>query len=489
MVKAWCLAARVALWDSDGGLPVSWIARFDEMEGMLARLQRPDIALELAEVAIASLEMSEPQSPRLQRWLARGNALIESALASDLVPAFGAARELLFRHAWWLLDIHRGQALIEHFGPLARTERIGLGNRILWLMDESYYHLHQVDLVRSAESALLARALAEQNGLHLGHVLVEGVLLLGHLLRGDVAGAELAHQRLWQIHGGRSPRIMLALRHYLSGTMALLQGAENARKAHESAARAVELVDGVGLLLLRVRARTLLAIAANRAGMGEPTLEAVVELCRSAAYAPGEFACRLERVATMLAQGPSDAALGELASVLALGKSLGMLALLEFDSGTLSRLCSAALEHHIEPDYVREIIQRRRVPSTRAAPPGAQHWPWRIVILINPKAAEPRHVVMAVTVNGEKLAFSPNARAQVALLGGLALAGEEGSSAGELSALIWPGCGEKEAKGRFDTTLSRLRVRLGCPEAVVCGQGRYRIDAGQVRVVRDAGRG
>ncbi|MBK8019220.1 MAG: hypothetical protein IPK20_22815 [Betaproteobacteria bacterium] len=128
----------------------------------------------------------------------------------------------------------------------------------------------------------------------------------------------------------------------------------------------------------------------------------------------------------------------------------------------MGELCSAAMEFSIQPDYVRELVRRRKLQSPAVDAP----WPWPVQIFTLGR--------FLVLIDGEPLRFGHRPQYRLLeLLKAIISAGEPGASATDLAARLWEGLDGDAAHAALTVALHRLRKLLGGEESV-------RLDAGRV---------
>jgi DNA-binding SARP family transcriptional activator len=156
-----------------------------------------------------------------------------------------------------------------------------------------------------------------------------------------------------------------------------------------------------------------------------------------------------------------------LESAFRLGRRVGYLNHYTWWPPMMSRLCAAALEAGIEPDYVRRLVAARELAPPEGAAPDAWPWPLRI------------HALGAFRVlrDGEPLRFATKAQKKpLELMKALVALGGEGVDSSRLAAILWPDAGGDAAKVSFDSTLYRLRKLIGLEAALVLNEGKLSLD-------------
>jgi|GEM_PF-3507188 len=131
----------------------------------------------------------------------------------------------------------------------------------------------------------------------------------------------------------------------------------------------------------------------------------------------------------------------------------------------MGQLCALALEHDIEPEYARHLVERRRLP---APDPDVPRWPWPLEV----RALGGFEIRLGGTPlpPGRKLPERP-----LAILKYLIAHGGE-ADRGRLLDALWPDSEGDAAHSAFSTNISRLRRLLGIAEAIRVSSGTVTLD-------------
>ncbi len=196
--------------------------------------------------------------------------------------------------------------------------------------------------------------------------------------------------------------------------------------------------------------------------------QAVTEACSSPPPNPDvRFQRMLLEAYVSLCQGRREDGLTRLRQALATGREAGLLdCVLCQAPELLARLCAEALESGIEGEYVHRLI--RRLDLEPPSPTWAR-WPYpvRIHTLGRP----------GVVVHGQALHFAGKAQKRpLEMLYCLVASGGRGVPVHRLMNALWDGVEDHDARGAFDTCLSRLRRLLGVPETLVLADGRLSLN-------------
>jgi ATP/maltotriose-dependent transcriptional regulator MalT/DNA-binding SARP family transcriptional activator len=364
-------------------------------------------------------------------------------------------------------------------GELARSERVA--ERILphldhpdvrpitrawcrvWLAQLAIHRARMEDY-----DALLdaARAIAQAHGLGFFEQVIEIMRAWGMLARGRLPEAG----RLLAEIGARldaSRKLDLALLHYLRSWHASLAG--DPVEAEREGRMAAQVSLGTGSINSTLTCHTGLALALDLAGNRAAALGVLERIKALVPDVHGGMirfhASVWEAYLRMRADDPGYRA--PLEEAFRLGRHEGYLNNYTWWPPMMSRLCAAALELGIEPDYVRRMITARELPPPEGAAPDTWPWPPRVHAL----------GIFRVLRDGEPLRFATKAQKKpLELLKALVALGGDGVDASRLAAILWPDASGDAAKVSFDSTLYRLRKLLGLDAALVLNEGKLSLD-------------
>jgi DNA-binding SARP family transcriptional activator len=135
-------------------------------------------------------------------------------------------------------------------------------------------------------------------------------------------------------------------------------------------------------------------------------------------------------------------------------------------------MCAHALEHGVEVEFVRHVIQLHAFAPPPEAGPA---WPWPVRVLAL-GAFELSRAGSAVAFHG-KIQKKP-----LELLKALVAAGPHPIDKARLCDLLWPDAEPDAAAAALDMAVSRLRRMLGLPATIRIEDGRIGLDAAQAWV-------
>jgi len=163
-----------------------------------------------------------------------------------------------------------------------------------------------------------------------------------------------------------------------------------------------------------------------------------------------------------------------LRQALEVGKPRNYLSHLLWTPESLSHLCSIALESRIESEFVKRLIQERRL-AIDAHQSATFDWPWTIRV----HTLGPFRVIR----NGQPIAFSGKAqRRPFDLLKAIIAHGGHEVPQERITAALWPRIDGDSAHRSFTTTLHRLRKLLGEERAITLSEGKVALDGRHIWV-------
>jgi ATP/maltotriose-dependent transcriptional regulator MalT/DNA-binding SARP family transcriptional activator len=267
----------------------------------------------------------------------------------------------------------------------------------------------------------------------------------------------------------RGMRYSLASYHFYASWQASQQG--DLPRALRSAELAYEFAAALGYLFAKSAASLAIARANWQAGHRE---RAQAAMLRSRALANQErcllvlYSCDLVE-ADALWDDDRGAALGALRRGLALGRERGYFNAFCVGSSAMSRLSERAMDHGIEPDFVRTLIARRKLrPVTVTASASGWHWSYRL------RALGPFDLERGDDANGGDRRL-PSGMPLRLLQAALALGGR-GVPEARLIDALWPDAEGDGGRRVFDTTLHRLRRSLGDDGLIRLTDGKLHLD-------------
>ncbi len=348
------------------------------------------------------------------------------------------------------------------------------------LVDEAF-HLF-VQALYQCEAPARALALRQRRlsagpaplpGTELKLLLLDAQMALGS---GDATAGRVALQRAEPLLDPRAPR-PAGWWHLLQSRLDLLQGHHHQALIH---ARLALRLASQSQLPERWMGVTVMQEGQVQMAQGA-YLKAVPFFERAGAAASGSqarFCWCLAHLARSLhhAQGADPdsqaTALAELARGLALARELGWHQFLRATPAVAAAVCALALEHAIEPAFVREAITQRGLVSVR---PDLAEWPWPVRVRTLGR--------FQIELDGTPLTFGGRAaRKPLELLQFTIAAGGLDVSAATVMFALWRDLEGDKARSAFNVALHRLRKLLARDDAIVLELGHLSLNPQSVWV-------
>jgi ATP/maltotriose-dependent transcriptional regulator MalT/DNA-binding SARP family transcriptional activator len=409
---------------------------------------------------LIALLMRNPEDETVGRCARRLDELIDGE--KDLNVRVMAA-SALFNYINWKTPGEQAAALVARIEPILAEPEVTPLMQVWWRTHLSFWHYINGRYGESTKVMTDARAIAERYGLEAYLFEIDHADASSLINKGDHAAAkallETMERRL-----SPTRRMQWPYFHYLRSMLEQRLGHHAA--AADDAERAVALARETGLPSLQVpHFLARLAHARAAAGDRDGAMRAADEAIALAS--PFERRIFEERrevlvIEAELDTGETQRASERLAKLLGACRARGELLFLKNRPDLAARLANHALEHGIEPEFVRKLIEHNAL----VAPPDVgSAWPFRLRI----RSLGGFELVR----DGEPVRFTGKAQQRpldlLKLL--VALGGSDVDSA-QLMAALWPDADGAAAKTSFDSALFRLRKLIDVDNALVLAAGK-----------------
>jgi ATP/maltotriose-dependent transcriptional regulator MalT/DNA-binding SARP family transcriptional activator len=442
-----------------------WLGELDTLLAESSGFPTPEIAARVTISAFSALMWRQPSHPALPRW---EQGVLEVARASpDPIVRATLGHHLLLYYSYWLGDHAKAGLLVGVLAPVLTQVHDQPLAEISWDAILSARHWMLADNAAALATVEHGLARADESGVHVMDFLLCAQGAWAALTSEDLP---LARTYLARMQASHLPAQILHAAHFhmIAHVEAWKRGAD--AEAAEHAAAGLALVEqanvpfglatlgqamGRGCMLrgdFAAAARHLDRAAAVAEGFGS------TDLPRAAWYARAEMALRTGDTALLLEA---------VRQYFTLSARRHYMTLIWISPAVTARLCAVALEHDIEPDYVRRFIRHHRLPPPASAL-GLDTWPWPVKI----------HVLggFQVEKDGAPLALGPKSQKKpLDLLKVLIALGGANVKESQLTEILWPDADGDAAHSNFTTTLSRLRKLIG-EEAIVVQESRVSLD-------------
>ncbi len=390
-------------------------------------------------------------------------------------------RFLLDSSSGWLSDDQRVQAaklLIEHCCTFSRFEQgvnVVVATRSL-IDDETGSALQRgrwlsvaaslyagVDADKAAHYLNEARLLAEQ--FEASHLLFElGVVSANYLMKAqDLSGAATELVRLQQLATKAAPAHRAQYAKLMTRLLLLRGQVVEGLQWAEEAIRIAAAAGYYGAHLRAFEMELVYALAANE------RLADAADLISRMEFEPREARSAVESCVRFLLQGDIQL----LRKGLRDAAQINFINLLDRARGPLTRVCSAALESEIEPDFVRQVI---RLKQLRPPPLTGPQWPWLVRVRtlggfrldIQGKRYQPPHKAQDKPLELLKLLVTCQALGRASV------------DKNWIVERLWADSAPENARKSLDMAVSRLRRLLGEESAIVAYEGRLQLSTDSV---------
>jgi DNA-binding SARP family transcriptional activator len=353
--------------------------------------------------------------------------------------------------------------LVAHMAPVLERPEVTPLMQVWWRTHLSFWHYLNGRYGEATKVTAEARAIAERYGLEAHLFEIDHGETSALISKGDYVAAK-SHIDEMERRLAPSRRMDWAYFHYLRSM--LEQRVGHLAAATRDAESAVALANETGLPPLQMphfHARLAHArlAAGDRAG-GLAALDQAIALSPDDERSTFEHTRELVQIGFDIESGNVDAAAQRLSAVLAGYRTRAQTVFLRNRPDLASRLLEFALEHGIEPDCARTLIEKNAL----AAPPDAgPAWPFRLRVRVLGG--------FELIRDGQPLRFSGKAQQRpLDLLKLLVALGGSDVDSQLLTTSLWPDADGAAAKTSFDTTLFRLRKLVDVDNALVLAAGK-----------------
>lgn len=442
-----------------------WLPEFDRLlgEGRAAPLDR-ESELRARAAQLITLLFRRPDERVLMASAHQLDALIDGE--PDTNVRLMAASAVLNTYNW-IAAVDAANALVARIEPAIAGEEASPLMQVWWRTHLSLWHQLAGRYARAARVIEDARAIAERHGLETPLFEIDN-LQAGALLDQDEIDKACALVATMEARLTPAHRLQWAYLHALRSRLALRQ--RRWGPAAQEAERAVALGSETGLPTLQMP-HFLLGLAQARAAIGDRPGSARAMREAIAIVGPADRAQFVRQREWMQIDDDIDAgrtarAARRLASAFAAEREREPGVWLHGQPDLAARLADFALEHRIDPEFVRLLIARNGLTP----PPGAgPAWPFRLHVRVLGRFELAR--------DGQPVQFAGKVQQRpLDVLKYVVAAGGEQVDSQPLIDALWPDAEGDAAKASFDAALFRLRKLLGVDHAIRLMGGKLSLD-------------
>lgn len=442
-------------WDDFRPLD-SWM---DALEELLIHTQTFPSINEEALVILSmfgALLFRKPHRTTISHWETQAQQLL---LRSDLDISLRIdLGNVLSHYQFWQGDLAAASHTVDILTQLVETEGAAPLPQIFSAMNRAILDWHRADFDRCLVTIDQGLAASAEMGVHIMDDRLLAQSVYASLARDDATTAERFLNRMKPtLRYGR--RLSTSHYHFLKGNYHFVAGDLEMARHHTRIAMATnkevgapypEALAGVTLAQIYFEmgeestAFELLAQAGNFArAMGSRTLELLTEL--STAW----FSLR----------GDESAALTHLRNGLSLQRRMGFINFPGWCNRIMKPLLFMALQHEIEPEFVRLLILRHNLHTNTPAH-ADDKWPWPVKIYTLGR--------FCLLIGDKPLQFATKAQQKpLELLKVIISFGGREIGKNKLIDHLWPDTDGDKAMRALDTTLHRLRKLVGLDQIII----------------------
>ena len=451
-----------------------WIAFLDDMIAGTLAFPSTGVEARVATAMFAAITLRCPSHPSAAHWAERALELARRH-PDPFTKAITAI--IWFHYQLQTGDLARVTTVVDEMRSVMRspglspTALVNASMVVAWYEAAAALPSYRDTVARTLELAHTTGALQslrETGWRSSRHTVLCGGLM-GALSDGDLVTAAAWLQELDRDvdHLGLMFRFW---RHWLIVWEALIRG--DVARAGTYQAEMLRLALEEGRPLDEAVAHMLSALVLHAKGAESEAcshLDRGLEIGRAMRSAYVEFMARLIQAKLCLDCGQEIAGLQALRIAMAVGRERGYVSSHVWIPAIMAGLCARALEAGIEPDYVRSLVQKRRlVPEP--PPVDVEGWPWPIEILTLGR--------FEVRLDGQPVRFARKVqRKPLALLKALIAFGGRGVREELVMDALWPEGEGDAARVALASALHRLRSLLGHEQAILRQDGRLSLDS------------
>ena len=442
-----------------------WLPEFERLlNGKRTKALDHESELRARSAWLIALLLRKPEDENIDRCAQRLDELIDGESDRNLRVL---AASTLFNYINWKTEGESAAALIARIEPVLATPDVSPLMQVQWRTHLAFWHYTRGRYSESTAVMADARTIAERYGLEAYLFDIDHAEASALINKGD---HEAAKVRLDVMERRLSPtrRMQWPFFHHLRSVLEQRLG--HATAAVQQAERAVELARELDVPSLQMP-HSMARLAQARAALGDRdgAMRAIDEaIARASAIDRKTFEQRrtLLRIEADLNAGETVRVSAGLATVLGDHRERADFVFMRSRPDLAARLANHALEHGIETEFVRTLIQRDALVAPADAGPA---WPFRLRVRVLGG--------FALVRDGEPIRFTGKTQQRpldlLKLL--VALGGKDVDTQQQMAAL-WPDADGAAAKTSFDSALFRLRKLLDVDNALVLAGGKLSLD-------------
>ncbi|MGA1796146.1 MAG: BTAD domain-containing putative transcriptional regulator [bacterium] len=438
-----------------------WSKEMERLTALYPAFPSREIDAHVTLSMTSALIFYQPMHPSLPAWEERADLLIRSD--TDLTQRMVMGSWLILHHLR-SAEYAKAGVIIDLLRPLGRASEHSPMASILWWGCRACYLWLTGRCEECQESVETGLDIANKSGVHIFDCAILEFGAYSALSAGDYPRARSYLERTAAVLN-KNMLYDVSQYHFLMAWEALLRG--RLAPATEHAEKAVTTADWIGEPFIRAISYSGLAQVLLERGSRQKASEHIEEslrISREIHCYPNEFKCLLVKAYCAFTNGDEGEGIEYLRAGMSMGreKELGMMDFLH--PPIMAEVCSRALEHGIEKEYVQWLIRTLRL-KPRDPAHTCEHWPWPVKIFTLDG--------FSILIQGKVVDFHSKVQKRpIEMLKVLVASGEREVGEMQVSDMLWPDADGDMAHRSFATTLHRLRCLLGDEKTIRLRDGK-----------------
>ena len=424
----------------------------------------PESELRARSAWLIALLMRRPEDEKIDLCARRLDQLIEVQTDFNLRVV---AASTLFNYINWKTEGEGAAELVARIEPILSRPEVTPLMQVQWRTHLSFWHYINGRYGESTAIMADARAIAERYGLEAYLFDIDHAEASALINKGDHASAK---SRLDVMEHRLSPARRMQWPFFYHLRSVLEQRLGHAAAAVQHAERAVALARELDIPSLQMP-HFLARLAQAGAALGDRNaamraIDEAIALASPLERKSFEQRRELLQIEADIQVGETQRACAALATLLGDYRARGDFVFLRSRPDFAARLVNYALEHGIETDFARALIDRSALVAPSDAGPT---WPFRLRVRVLG--------AFEIVRDGQPMRFTGKAQQRpLDLLKFVVAHGGKDIDIEHLMAAVWPDADGAAAKTSFDSALFRLRKLIDVDDAIVVAAGKLSLD-------------
>lgn len=443
-----------------------WLDRLAELVPDHQSYPSPEIHSRVVATAFQAFLWRRMGYEDISRWTRQVEHIFSSLADPNQQSLLGVA---LANYYMWMGEIDQSGRIVEAVGAVAMRPDAPPFCRI------NYYGLEAMHARELADAGRVLHAVEKglessvQSGIPIFELVFEGFGSIGHLVANDIERAEYHLGKQLALLASGRPMTMVSGAPMVQGWIAFLRGNLDlaAVAIFEKGGHVLSGRDGMFPEVTFHYAAAQIRHACGARQAADSHLRRVGQLADLTRSARLRFMYLLGQAQFALDRHESEAAVMGLREAFPIGARHRLFDFHWWIPEAMARLCALALDHEIEPEYAKLLIQKRYlVPPSGSA---TDAWPWPIKIRTLGTFTLER--------DGKPIEFGRKTpKKPLELLKAIITLGGEAVPETILADHLWPDAEGDVAHEAFAKTLQRLRHLLGHEEALPLRDGKVSLN-------------